>query len=101
MVIEDNANTVPGSETTLISTLVQNPLQASQDVLATLTTTNILLLLTTGPKFDKIASGAISKNAKSLTSHTEKLPSEEPTSSLARVFPNANESQVDLLLANQ
>ena len=61
LVIEDNVDIVPGSETALISTLVQNLLQASQDVLATLTTTNTLLLLTTGPKFDKIASKAISK----------------------------------------
>ena len=57
-------------------------------------------MLTVGPKFDKITLGAMSKNAKSSASHTDKLPFEEPTTSPTHVFPNANEIQMDLLLAN-
>ena len=42
--------------------------------------------MTTSPNFDKTTSGAVSESAKSLVSHAEKLPSEEPASSPAYVF---------------
>ena len=91
VVIEENVDIVLALEVALISTPIQNILKASQEVFTTPTTANTLLMLTNGPKFDKTTSGISSENDKSLVSHTEKLLSEEPTSSLARVFLNVNE----------
>ena len=62
---------------------------------------NALLLLTTRPKFSIIAFENISESAKSSATHSDKVPSEELASALAHTFPNANEIQMDLLLANQ
>lgn len=64
LVIEDNDDIVPASETALISTPIQNPLQVSQEVPTILITANTLLLFTVGLKFYKIAFGAIFENAK-------------------------------------
>ena len=61
-----------------------------------------LLLLTSGPEFDKIATLVVFDQAQSLaqpSQHTEKLPSEAP--SQAEVFPNMDDIQRDLLLSNQ
>ena len=60
-----------------------NPTTAtvSQDIPATPVTAQTLLLLTSTPKFDRIATPAISEPQPSSTSHsqhTEKLPSEAP-----------------------
>ena len=73
----------------------------SQDIPPTPITAQTLLLLTSTPKYDKIATPAISKPQPSSTSHsqhTKKLPSEAPSS--VGVFPNAVEVQLDFLLAN-
>ena len=59
------------------------------------------MLLTIGPKFDRIASATISKSAKSLAALTEKVPFEELASGPVLVFPSANEIQMNLLLTNQ
>ena len=75
LVIEANADTVLASEATLISTPIQNQMQASQYVPATLTIGNAISLLTVGPKFDKIGSKAGSESTKSLTAHIDNLPS--------------------------
>ena len=80
---------------------IQASTTASQDIAATLTTTKTLLLLTSGPHFDKTTTPAYSASAKSLESnsyHTEKIPSRSPSN--ANAFPNASEVQMDLLLAN-
>ena len=53
MVSEAQVDAIPAFETTLISTPMQNPTQASQDIPATLTIANALLLLNIGSKFDK------------------------------------------------
>ena len=75
LVIEANADTVLASEATLISTPIQNQMQASQYVPATLTIGNAISLLTVGPKFDKIGSKASSESTKSLAAHIDNLPS--------------------------
>ena len=72
MVIKDNAATILGSENALISTSIQNPIQASQHVPTIPTTANTFLLLTTRSKFDKTAFRAVFDNAKSSASHAEK-----------------------------
>ena len=87
-----------------LNTPMQNPTSATvfQDVPATPVTAQILLLLTSTPKYDKIATPIVSEPQQSSASHsqhTEKLPSGDPSS--AEVFPNATEVQMDLLLANQ
>ena len=101
LVTKANVDTVPSSKIALISTPVQNPIQASQDVLATLTTVNALLLLTTRPKFDKTTSEVVFESAKSSATHIEKVPFKESTSSPTLVFPSANEIKIDLLSASQ
>ena len=75
LVIEANVDTVLASEATLISTPIQNQMQASQYVPTTLTIGNAISLLTVGPKFDKIGSKAVSESTKSLAAHIDNLPS--------------------------
>ena len=58
-----------------------------QEIPATPTTAKVLLLLNSGPIFDKIATQAKSNSTKLLARHTEKLPIEQPTTS--NVIPNA------------
>ena len=93
LAIEAQVDAVPTSKAALISTLVQTQVQASQDILATTTIANALLLLTTRPKFDRTTFEAISELAKSSTTHTEKVPSEEPISGPSHAFPSANDIQ--------
>ena len=74
----------------------------SQEFLATPVTTQTLLLLTSTSIFDKTATPTISEPQQSSANHshhTEKVPSEEPSS--AEVLLNATEVQMDLFLANQ
>ena len=75
---------------------------ASQEIPATLVIAQTLLLLTSTPKYDRIATPTDSEHQLSLASHshhTVKLPSGTPSS--AEVSPNAAKVQMDLLLANQ
>ena len=74
----------------------------SQEIPATPIAVQTLLLLTSIPKFDRIATPIVFKPQLSSASHSqniEKLPSGAPSS--AEAFPNANEVQMDLMLANQ
>ena len=71
----------------------------SQDMPGTPTTAKTLLLLTSRPQFDRIATPASSAFAKSLAANTDKLPSRAPSN--AEAFLNATEVQMDLMLANQ
>ena len=57
---EAQVDAVLASEVALISTPVQNLAQASQDIPATPTIANALLLLTIGPKFERTTTEAIS-----------------------------------------
>ena len=71
----------------------------SQDIAATLTT-KTLLLLTSGPQFDRIATPAYSEHALASQSyHIAKLPSK--VLSHADAFSEPSEIQMDLILANQ
>ena len=73
----------------------------SQDMLATLTTTKTLLLLTSSPQFEQTVNhvrSASSKSSESNSHHTDKLPSGAPSN--AKAFPDAAKVQMDLLLAN-
>ena len=99
-VLKAQADVVPSSEATYISTPLLNPTMATafQDHPATPSTAKTLLLLTTSPRFDRTATKTSSKFAKS-SARQEKLPSKE--SSIAYVFPNATEVHIDLTLANQ
>ena len=100
LVTETQANVVLKSEAILISTLMSDLAitTASQNNLATLSTTKTLLLLTTCPRFDRTATEVGSKSTKSSAGHTEKLPSKEPSTEY--VFPNAAEVQIDPILTN-
>ena len=62
-------------------------------------TAKTLLLLTTGPRFDRIAIKAAFESTKTSAGHTKQLLFEEP--STENVFPNAVEVQIDLIMANQ
>ena len=103
MVAEAQVDVVHAIETTFISTPLQNltttTATISQDIPATISTAKTLLLLTTGPKFDRTAAEATSDSTKSSAAHIEKQPFEEP--SIANVLPNAAKVQMDLIMANQ
>ena len=74
----------------------------SQEIPATPIAVQTLLLLTSIPKFDRIATPIVFKPQLSSASHSqniEKLPSGAPSN--AEAFPNAAEVQMDLMLANQ
>ena len=75
---------------------------ASQEIPATTVTAQTLLLFTSAPEFDRVATPAISKPALSSASqshHTMKLPFRAPSN--VKAFPDAIEVRMDLLLANQ
>ena len=82
LVIEvEVADTVLEPKTAPITTPMPNLVSAttSQDILATLTIAKTLLLLTSKPQFDRIATPVYSKSAKSLESqshHTANYPLE-------------------------
>ena len=99
LVTEAQIDVVLASETAFISIPVQNPTQASQDIPATPTIANTLLL-TTGLKFDRTTTEVASESTKSSAAHTEKLPSKEPSRTNEDVLHNAVEVQMDLILAN-
>ena len=91
-------------ETTPLTSLMPIPASTttSHDFPTTPTTAKALLLLTSGPQFDRIETLACSAFAKSLESkshHTDKLPYEEPSN--ADAFPDPAEVQIHLILANQ
>ena len=67
---EAQVDIVLAFEAALISTLVQNPAQVSQDIHTTPTTANALLLLTTSPKFDRTTTEDIFESTKSSAAHT-------------------------------
>ena len=102
LVIETEAVMVSKPEIVPPTTLMHNPIIASQDIPTTLTTAHTLLLLTSGSQFDKTATSARSEPAQSSASqshHIAKLPSRAP--SQADAFPEPSEIQLDLILANQ
>ena len=90
-------STALAQEAATFSTPTQTTLPPSQHDPTTPTTTNTLLLLTTGPRFDKTTSDG----AKPSASHTEKLPFDELSRTHDNVLPNAAKVQMDLILANQ
>ena len=94
-------NVVSDHEAAPTSTPMPNPASttASQDIPATPTSTKTLLLLTSSPKFNRIATLVGSESAKSSVGNTEKIPSREPPT--AYVLPNDIDIQLDLVLANQ
>ena len=94
-------NVVPDTEATLPTTPMPIPASttASQQIPATPTTAKTLLLLASGPKFNRTATQAGSDSTKSSAGHTEKLPFGKPTT--LDVIPNAAEFQLGLILANQ
>ena len=100
LVTETQADVVPTSKAALKSTPMPNPAiaTASQDILATPSTAKTLLLLTIGPRFDRVATEAGFESSKSSAGHTEKLPYEEP--STADFLLNAAKVQMDLILSN-
>ena len=84
LVTETEAAVVSKPETTPPTTLMPTlaSVTASQDIVATLTTAKILLLLTSGPQFDRTATRTHSEPTQSSTSqshHTTKLPSRAPS----------------------
>lgn len=91
MVVKAQVDVVHAAETTLIPLQWKNPTSAtttaSQDSPASPSTAKTPLLLTTSPKFDRIATEAASDSVKSSAAHNQKLHSEEL--STANVLSNA------------
>ena len=86
-----------------IITPMPNPVLAttSQDIPATPTIAKTLMLLTSGPQFDKTATQIhfeSAKSSKSQSHHTAKLPSGAPSN--ADAFPDPTETQMDLILTS-
>ena len=100
----ENAVAISEPMTSQPSMLIPYPAIAitSQEFPATLVMAKTLLLLTSGPQFNRTATLAHSKPTQSSASqsrHTIKLPSGTPSN--AKDFLDAAEVQVDLLLINQ
>ena len=92
LVTKAQVDAIPAIEATIISIPMQNlTLPTFQDIPATRSAAKTLLLLTTGPRFDKTVIEATPDSAKSLTAHTEKLPSKEPSRTQDNVLPNVAE----------
>ena len=104
MLVAENELAVTESKIAPQSTPMPQPTTAtaSQEFPATPITAQTLLLLTSTPKYERIATPTISEPPQLSTSHsqhTENLFSGSPSST--KDFPNAAAVQMDLLLANQ
>ena len=92
LVTKAQVDAIPAVEATIISIPMQNlTLPTFQDIPATRSAAKTLLLLTTSPRFDKTVIEATPDSAKSLATHTEKLPSKEPSRTQDNVLPNVAE----------